>query len=304
MQAVLGSLISQATDIPGVMKCIGAKPRADLVLKDDDSFQDNVDFIYNQLGADRNIEIQKDMPSIYDHCGIQLAPAGGLVRDLDASMKAAYITAMNEISAVQKANGGFISFKQLKAIFENKPEMYHPVVEDDVHTNKHDYFETGFVIDFEGADDSSRVHKARQCMQDCVQEKGGSEVWDTLQINTEGLAKLFGARGVAVKDLGSLVADKYSVARVAIDIGICRFPRIDDAFFKVHRFRVIVYNSRERIIAAHKESCGIFCEFRSRKYKMTEAFSAKFGSAVAEKVDKAFADAMSGLGIEIQIGGP
>lgn len=294
MELIAAALTGSALD--GMIDLLGGKERGEIVLKDDESFEDNCKFIKASMGTD-DVHITKDMPSIYDRCGLDVGPAS-MMEKLDASMKLAVMQVMKDIKEKQEENDGFMSFSQLKKHFEGNEEIFLPI-DADIETDKHLCDHAGWKFDLQGDVNMALMHRARQVMKDCVNEKGGMDIWDNMQINAEELCNIFGQTGVAVKDFESLFAAQHKVARVAIDIGIVRFPRIEDPFFRVHRFRVIVFKCKKRIICFHSANAGIFCRFQSRKYAMTEAWMDNFKPAIAARVHSKFADVMTGLGIDI-----
>ena len=92
----------------GLVELLGGTHRDVLILKDDESYQENCEWIYKQLGT-RSVHISKDMPSIYDCCGLDIAPAS-IMENIDAKMKFATLNILRAIKAEQTANEGFISF--------------------------------------------------------------------------------------------------------------------------------------------------------------------------------------------------
>jgi len=296
MDKVIPTLLtSEAGSV--VARLLGGTEHNEVIYQDDESFEENCEFIYKAMDT-RDVHITKDMPEIYGRCALDIGNAS-LLASLDSGMKVAMLHAMTKIKEQQAANGGFISFKKLKAFFEENGELFLPVPDDDIETDKHLFQDSGFQFDLTGAANMAMVHQAREVMQACVNEKGGMEIWDSLVIDTEALANLFGETGVAVRDFESLLASTKRVARVAIDIGVARFPRTEDPFFKVHRFRVIVFKAKTRILMFHSGSAGVFCRFQSRKYRMTDRFMSKFTPEVSAQVDEKFKDVMKDLGINI-----
>ena len=284
---IIGSVLKHG----GLVQLLGGKHREVVILKDDESYQENCEWIWKQLG-NRKVKIQKDMPSIYDGCGLDIAPAS-IMENIDAKMMFATFNILQAIKAEQAANDGFISFSRVNKLFAENETDFVAVVEDDICTTKHLFHTEGWNLDFVGAQNKAMMHKARQVMQDCVNEKGTKDTWDSLNIKTEELCNIFAQKGVKVKNVGSFLGDSDTVARIAIDIGLTRFPRVEDPFFRVHRFRVMVYQCKERILMFHTNSAGLFCRFQSRKYDMTKAFTRQFTEELEQKVHAKFQSNMA-----------
>jgi len=124
-------------------------------------------------------------------------------------------------------------------------------------------------------------------------KRGCSDIWNMLEINTDLIRKVFGDEGVAVTGFGSAFLRETKAAHIAIDVGVVRFPRMEDPCFKVYRFRVIVFRSETAITFVNKKCAGIFCEFRERKYVMTDMFTAKFSGDTKKIVDAKFDEVMA-----------
>merc|ERR1712187_211485 len=93
-------------------------------------------------------------------------------------------------------------------------------------------------------------------------------------INRSTIAKLFGENGVTVEDFASFFYGESKRAHVAIDCGAVRFPKAQDPWFRLYRFRVIVTNWLQH--ARLKDSKTLVMSLTTRKYGMNQAFMDKF----------------------------
>ena len=187
----------------GLVDLLGGTQREEVILKDDESYEENCEWIYKQLGH-RDVAISKDMPSIYDVCGLDIPPSS-IMEQIDVKMQLAIINVLRAIKEQQDANDGYISFTQVNKLFTHNETDFVAVVEDDICTTDHLFHDSGWKLDFVGGDNKAMMHKARQVMQDCVNEKGTKDIWDSLNIETEKLCDIFSQRGVRVKNVGSFL---------------------------------------------------------------------------------------------------
>merc|ERR550532_1762743 len=138
--------------------------------------------------------------------------------------------------------------------------------------------------------DRKKIMKAEEVMKETVAD---ATIWGMLEIDTNIIMNVFGDEGVGVSRLGDVFTRSDKVAHIAIDVGVVRFPRMEDPYFKVYRFRVIVFHAETAITIVNSKSNGIFCEFNERKYAMTTMFTEKFTGAAKKQVDEKFEDVMA-----------
>ena len=261
-------IIASVFHTGGLVELLGSTRCVELVLKDDESYKENCEVIANCLKT-RNVRVITDMPKIYEQCWLDIAP-GPVMERLDAKMNVASLNILRDLMELQQANGGFVSFSALNKLLSKKDTDCFALPEDVISTTKSLFHTEGWKFNITGSENSALIHRARQVMKDCVTEKGTMDMWDNLRIDTEAICNLFGDRGITVKNFASLVSDSDTVARVAIDTSVTRFPRLEDPFFRVSRFRVVAFQSKVRLLAWHTNSQGMFCRFQSRKYDMTK----------------------------------
>lgn len=272
----------------GILRLLGSARERRVNLKEDETYQENVDWVKKTVGDD--VAITSDFPPIHEHLGLNIGDTK-LLKDIDAAMKLGMVNAVEAVKKKQGESGGFISWKDLTRIFESEgAELYRPCIEEDKTHSEHAWEETGLFLKFDGAPSPSAIANAEGCMKKTVRD---ADIWGMLQIDTDLIKKVFGEEGICVTDFMSIFARDKKVAHIAIDVGVVRFPRMEDPCFKVYRFRVIVFRAETSILFINKKSAGIFCEFRERKYVMTKMFTDKFDAAATEKVNAKFDELMA-----------
>jgi len=285
--AQMANLVAGKGGVIELIAGIFKKPTKRVGLQDDESFKDNVKLIKEYCGDD--VKITKEMPPIHESTALSIGD-NELLKKIDAEMKLAMLEAVKEVKKVQAENDGYVSWKRLQQIFDGN-EMYFPVVEED--KQRYDSLLKNEVFcKFDGETNKKSMEEAEKLMRKVVNDQ---HIWDSLKINRETIKSVFGSEGIWVKKFKDLFVRNKKSAHIAIDIGVVRFPRPEDPFFKLYRLRVIVFKSEIAITFINKKGSGIFVDFRERTYKMASAWNAKFTEEVKEKVSAKFDDAFSAL---------
>lgn len=276
-----------------ILRFLGGQSKKGVRLTDDEDFQDNVNWIKKAVGHD--VTITKDFPPMHEHCGLAIGEMK-MLQQMDADMKMGMLTAVEDVKNKQEQNGGYISWKDLMAIFESENhELFHPCIDEGVTRNGYAWEKSGLYLNFSGGCDMEAVAKAEKCMQDTVAD---ADIWGYLEINKEVIKNIFGEHGVCVGDFQEIFIRNKKIAHIAIDVGVVRFPRLQDPCFKVYRFRVIVFNSETAITFINEKCAGIFCEFREKKYVMTDEYKKNFTPEISKKVNSKFKKQMAKWGID------
>ena len=133
---LLGSLV-KATDgsllITLASHCIlgilGGKPHREVKLREDESWEDNVNFIKKVCGPD--VQISCDLPSIHERLALHIGDNPTLL-GIDVAMKAGIASAVKAVREHQAKNDGHISWKRLQGIFDGDlAALFRPCVEED-----------------------------------------------------------------------------------------------------------------------------------------------------------------------------
>jgi len=255
---------------------------------DDKSYQDNVDWIRKQCGED--VEISSDLPPIHHSCGLNVGE-NKLLMELDEAMQAAMAKAIASVQKKQLSQAGYISWTDLTHIFESEEaEMFKPMDIKTPSTKNHHIAESGIFCKFDGTPDLANLAKAEDTMFNTVND---AKIWEMLKIDKEKIKEIFGSEGVRVNDVGDLFLRTKNVAHIAIDVGVVRFPRIEDPYFRLYRFRVIVFHSETAILFLNKAASGIFCQFDTKCYDMNQKFKDMFDEKSRKAVKRKFAEVMS-----------
>jgi len=270
----------------------GVKRERSIKLVDDETYQENVELIKEHCGGD--VEISADMPPIHEECGLDFG-SNALTADIDWRMQAAMLLQVQKIKAEQDNNGGFISWKKLRQLFESDMEMFQPEPEKRGDWRTDYLFEdSGVYTKFSDSPDQAAMLRAEEKMKETV---GNETIWKKLKIDVNRIKQIFGAEGVAVEKPLQLLFRSKAVGHIAIDIGVVRFPRTKEPYFTLWRFRVIVFKSEDAALFLNTKKMGLFCEFKEQRYSMTDEFMAQFEETKKSAVQAKYQDMMDALGI-------
>lgn len=291
---LLGSLVGAG--VPGAsmfsllssgLNMLTGGSRKSMNIQDDETFEDNCKFIRSFCGDD--VAITTDMPPIHEEIGLEIADMEEL-KEIDAAMKAGMVAAINAVKKIQAGDpNNYISWRRLQQIFDGDlGGLFSPVVEEDKYKADHTFDEAWSFLVRPGESKERSIGKADQLIKDVVAD---GKILDALKINRETIAEVFSARGL--ESFGDFFYKNKKAGHIAIDVGVVRFPRLEDPFFKLYRLRVLVFSSQGAFLGVQHATSGMFGEFRERKYRMTKAFTAKFDDKTAATVNKQFEDVMA-----------
>lgn len=287
--ALMAEVVSTSSPLVRLMQSlyIGDHSRV-IELDSDDNYQENVEFVRDKFGD--GIEIMEpDMPPIHDGCGLEITP-DSFVAEVDTAMKLAYYPAFKRIKEMQEKNGGYISWKKMQQVFDSDlAAVFTPVVKDNKHRLDHLGLDRGFEWTVPGTStDPLQFARAEEKMQEVV---GDFKVYQMLKIDVAALQKMYATTGTT-SWIGS-----ENVAKIAIDIGVIRFPIVDDPFFKIYRFRVIAVRCAAQFIILNMPGFnGLFMVYDERKYRACDAWKAKWQQKTEAETDAVMTKMMSELG--------
>jgi len=275
----------------GLIQMFQSGKQRHMSLTNDESYEDNVKFIKDKLGD--SVVISTDFPPFYEVLALSVQDNEYLMK-LDGAMQIALAGAVKSVMEFQKSHGGYISWKNLRTVFESKmgnlftydPREGHSRCMTD-HVCRSG---TAFTL-FDNATREEDMVEAEVMMKNLVNDE---VIWNNLKIDKNKLSKIFASE--TIDWTKQLFGGSSQVGHVAIDVGLLRFPSSEDPFVQLHRFRVIVMASQAGFLGFTTSFNGIVAEIITRRYSFNDVGMREIR---ARHVTADVNDLFAGLGLPI-----
>ncbi|KAF8637026.1 hypothetical protein AX17_003095 [Amanita inopinata Kibby_2008] len=103
------------------------------------------------------------------------------------------------------------------------------------------------------------------------------------RIDVDMLARIVAQSGAAVKDLFTLVKHDCYEERGVFEIGVMRYPTIEEPYFMLYRIRVSAYAECRRVLWHETNNNGIRSTLTYRRYKAKESFIGRLRKQVVQQ---------------------
>jgi hypothetical protein len=97
------------------------------------------------------------------------------------------------------------------------------------------------------------------------------DIVNDTKIDIKMLADIVAASGASVDSFEALFYKKEYHEKTVVDIGILRFPDIENPFVKVYRIKLTAWNDCSRYVFIQEDKSGITGEFNAVKFKPRES---------------------------------
>ncbi|KAL5089976.1 hypothetical protein Trisim1_004810 [Trichoderma cf. simile WF8] len=208
---------------------------------------------------------------------IDLAPSFGKLkkeslRELDDQLK--IMIAGNLKSLGQQPD------KSWDAVLGNM--MYNPLLDSrNQVVSRADKFK-GSVNDFkfDGSPDASIVREVQAWFKDLISD---DDVLNSTKIDVEVIAKIVAQIGAILENFETFFAKGDYHEQALIDIGVLRFPDVDQPYFKVYRIKLAAWSDPSRSLLHQEDTNGITGEFNSRVFQPRASIIERLTSATFQK---------------------
>lgn len=85
------------------------------------------------------------------------------------------------------------------------------------------------------------------------------------------LAKLVASTGARVSSFEAIFAKNEYHEQKVLEIGVLRYPDMDQPYFKVYRIQLTAWSDCRRVLFVQEDSNGLTGDLRVRKYKPRES---------------------------------
>ncbi|KAL7783393.1 hypothetical protein V8C43DRAFT_326364 [Trichoderma afarasin] len=141
---------------------------------------------------------------------------------------------------------------------------------------------------FNGSPDASIVREVQAWFKDLISD---DDVLNSTKIDVEVLAKIVAQIGAILDNFEKFFAKDEYHEQALIDIGVLRFPDVDQPYFKVYRIKLAAWSDSSRILIHQEDTSGITGEFNSRVFRPHAYVIQQLNSATFQKA-AATADAL------------
>lgn len=114
------------------------------------------------------------------------------------------------------------------------------------------------------------------------------DILDSTQIDIEGLASVVASTGARVDSIQTVFLKSEHREQTLLEIGVLRYPDIDNPFFKVYRIKLTAWSDCGRFVMVQKDQNGIVGEITVQKFKPRSSVISNMRKEIQKKaVDEA-----------------
>lgn len=110
-----------------------------------------------------------------------------------------------------------------------------------------------------------------------------SDVLASTKINILDFANIVGCTDAFVEDLQTLFLRNEQVERSILEVGVLRYPDLDNPFFKMFRIKLKAYRKSLRVAMIQKDESGIKGEYNMHKFRPRNDIIKKLRQEVVNK---------------------
>ncbi|KAI0654173.1 hypothetical protein C8Q70DRAFT_937231 [Cubamyces menziesii] len=222
-----------------------------------------------------------------DYLHLDLAPSFGAltkedVKAMDEQLKVMISGTMRALEK-ERQKGESISWETVVSVMSQNP-LLEPFEDEIVRSDKL-IKEGNSFFKFDGSPDHAIVEQVNSWFATLVQDE---DVLKGTHIDINVMAAIVAQTGAMVNSLGSLLYMKEEHQKTLVDIGVLRFPDLDNPYFKVYRIRLVAWSRSARVLVAQQDKNGIVGEFASRRFRPRKSVIEKLPR---KTVDKAIVEA-------------
>ncbi|KAI0329992.1 hypothetical protein GY45DRAFT_1251649 [Cubamyces sp. BRFM 1775] len=217
-----------------------------------------------------------------DHLHLDLAPSFGKltqesVKTMDDELKVMIAGTMRALEKERKKGEG-ISWETVVSVMTQNP-LLEPNGDEIVRSDK--LIKEGHgLFKFDGSPDQAVVEQVNSWFVSLIRDE---DVLLSTHIDIKVMADIVAQTGAMVKSFGSVLYEKEEHQKTIVDIGVLRFPDLDNPYFKVYRIKLIAWSRSKRLLAAQRDKNGIVGEYASRRFRPRKSTMEKLSKATIQK---------------------
>ncbi|QGI59999.1 hypothetical protein CEK26_003978 [Fusarium fujikuroi] len=144
----------------------------------------------------------------------------------------------------------------------------------------------------DGSPDSGIVKEVTAWFKKLIQDE---DVLNSTKIDINVLGRIVAQSGATVDSFESFFHKTEEHTKTVIDIGVLRYPDIDNPYFKIYRIKLTAWSKSTRTLAWQEDRNGIQGEFNVRKYKPRSSVINNLTDAAKAGATKQAADILGDL---------
>lgn len=212
----------------------------------------------------KNFQSRVNVKSKHDYLNFGLAPSYGTltsesIKKMDDELKIIIYSTTKLMSTLKDKSWANV----ISALEQNT--LLQPMEQGAVKVKVSKFSDEGTgLFKFDGGADNATVKKV------CVWFKSFIDDEDILKstgLDIKVLAKIVAKSGASVDSVGAFFAKNEYREKTMVEIGVLRYPDIDNPFFKAYRIKLVAFSDCSRVLFVQKDKNGIIGEFAVRCYK-------------------------------------
>ncbi|KAJ3559794.1 hypothetical protein NP233_g11175 [Leucocoprinus birnbaumii] len=228
------------------------------------------------------IDVQK--PQLKDHLCVSLAPSYGKldkesVKQMDGHLKVMIAGTMRSFQKKRADLNRELTWEEVMSVM-----MQNSVLEAaDGKVDRSDTFTKPSKIKafkFDGSADDTVVKEVQTWFTKLI---GDPDILKATKIDIKVLAEIVAQTGATVDSFEAFFYKNEHHEKGLIDIGVLRFPDIDNPYFKVYRIQLRAWSACARYLFVQEDQSGITGEFNARNFRPRESVLSKIKKEIMEQ---------------------
>ncbi|KER00912.1 hypothetical protein AUEXF2481DRAFT_25191 [Aureobasidium subglaciale EXF-2481] len=136
----------------------------------------------------------------------------------------------------------------------------------------HDQYVKNSSHDFkvDGSPDNAIVQEVTSWFNKLINDQ---DILDSTKIDIKVLGRIVAQTGATVDSLEAFFSKEQVETQTMVDIGILRYPDIDNPYFRIHRIQLTATSDCTRTLFHEDDKNGIIADLQCRKFKPRESIT-------------------------------
>lgn len=184
------------------------------------------------------------------------------IKMMDEKLKVLISGTVRALKAIPKDQ---LSWEKVQSVFSQNPLMER-VGNSEIRRSDKIIKNRGVsAFKFDGSPDAAIVREIKSWFIKLVDND--QDILSDTDINIVELAELVAESGALVDSFEAVFYKKEYLEKTVIDVGVIRFPDIDNPFVKVYRIKLTAWSDCQRVLFVQEDKSGITGEFNSVNFR-------------------------------------